>query len=95
MDVTILAKLQIFSLLLYNDFYSIKDRNDHFSEGVLHGSVVECFTCNPGALGSSCTGSCVFFMGVSLGSLLLVKPKKDMDNGSCGRAMTEILLKAA
>ena len=42
-----------------------------------------------------------FFVGVSLGktlqspSLVLVKPRKDMNNVSCCRDITEILLKAA
>ena len=52
--------------------------------GVLHGSVVNCMT----------------FAGVSLGktlqspSLVLVKPRKDVDNVSCCCDMPEILLKA-
>ena len=68
--------------------------------GVLHGSVVKCLTRNSGVLGSSPTGFSEFFVGVSLGktlpspSLVLVKPRKNMNNVSCGRDMTEILLKA-
>ena len=60
---------------------------------VLRGSVVKCLTRNPGVLSSN--------VGVSLGkiprnaSLVLVKPRKDIDNVSCRRDMTEIHLKAA
>ena len=59
--------------------------------GALRGSVVKCLTRNHGVLGSSCTGSSGFFVGVSLGktlhnpSLALVKLRKDMNNVSCGR----------
>ena len=70
--------------------------------GLLSGSVTECLTRNQAALGASCTGSSVCFIGVSLGktlhspSLMLVKPMKDMNNVSCHmNDMTEILLKAA
>ena len=69
--------------------------------GVLHDSVVKCLTCNPGVLGWSRTYPLGFFMGVSLGktlqspSLVLVKPRKDMNNVNCRRDMTEILLKVA
>ena len=51
---------------------------------------------NPGALGSSHTESSGFFVGVSLGKtlqspvLVLVKPRKDMNNVCCRRDMTEI-----
>ena len=68
---------------------------------VLRGSVVKCLTRNPGVLGSSSNGSSGFFAGVSLvktlqsPSLVLVKPRKDMNNVSFRRDMTEILLKAA
>ena len=68
---------------------------------VLRGSVVKYLTCNPVVLGSSRTGSSGFFVGVSMGktlqspSLVLVKPRKDMNNVSYGRDMTEKLLKAA
>ena len=71
------------------------------SSGVLCGSVVKCLTRNPGVRGSSRTGSSGFFRGSVLGqdtsdpSLVLRKPRKDMNNGDCGRDMTEILLKAA
>ena len=63
--------------------------------------MVECLTRNPWALGSSRTGSSGFFAKVSSGktnqspSLVLVKPRKDMNGVSCRRDMTEILLKAA
>ena len=52
-------------------------------------------------LGSSCTVSSGFFRGSVFGqdnsepSLVLVKPRKDMNNVSRRRDMTEILLKAA
>ena len=70
-------------------------------QGVLHSSVVKCLTRNPEVLGSSRTGSSVFFVGMSLGktlqspSLVLVKPRKDIKSVSCRHDMTEILLKAA
>ena len=74
----------------------------YFSQGVPRGSVLKCLTRNPGVLGSSCTGSSgVFFRGSVLGqdtsehSLVLVKPRKDMNNVNCHRDMTEILLKVA
>ena len=70
--------------------------------GVLRGSVVKCLTRNPGVMGLSRTGSSgFFFVGVSFSktlqspSLVLVKPRKDMNNVSCCRDITEILLKAA
>ena len=65
---------------------------------VPRGSVVECLPRNPGVLGSSRTG---FFRGSVLGqdtsepSLVLVKPRKDINNVICRPDMTEILLKAA
>ena len=64
---------------------------------VPHGSVVKCLTHNPGVLGSSHTGSSGFFLGqdTSDPSLVLVKPRKDMNNVSCRHDMTEILLKVA
>ena len=72
-----------------------------FHYRVPRGSVVKCLTRNLGVLGSSRTGSSGFFRGSVLGqdtsepSLVLVKPRKDMNNVSCRRDMTEILLKAA
>ena len=63
--------------------------------------VAQCLTCNPGVLGSSRTGSSGLFRGSVLGQyisepiLVLVKPRKDMDNVNCRHDMTEILLKAA
>ena len=69
--------------------------------GVLHGSVVKCLTRNSGVLGSSPTRSSEFFVGVSLGktlqrpSLVVAKPRKEMNNMSCHRDMTEVLFKAA
>ena len=64
-------------------------------------SVVKCLTRDPGVLGLSRTGSSGFFRGNVLGqdtlepSLVLVNPRKDMNNLNCRRDMTEILLKAA
>ena len=63
---------------------------------VLHGSIVECVTSNPGALGSSITGSSGFFSWESVfGQDTLVKPRKDVNIMSCRCDMTEILLNAA
>ena len=56
---------------------------------------------NPGVLDSNHMGSSGFAVGVSLGktlqnpSLVLVKPRKDKNNVSCGHDMTERLLKVA
>ena len=89
-----------------NVFYSNKDINHHFSNShfvvciCFWGPAVKCLTRNPGVLGLSRTGSSEF-VGMSLGktlqspSLVLVKPRKDMNNVSCHCDMTEILLKAA
>ena len=71
------------------------------STRVPRGSVVGCLTRNQGVLGSSRTGSSGFFRGSVLGQdtsepiLVLVKPRKNMNNVICRRDMTEILLKAA
>ena len=71
------------------------------SDKVPHGSVVKCLTRNPGVLGWSRTESSGFVRGSVLGqdtsepSLVLVKPRKDMNDVSCHSDMTEILLKAA
>ena len=68
---------------------------------VRRGLVVKCLTRNPGVLGSSSTESSGVFRGSVLGqdtsepSLVLVKPRKDMNNVSCRRDINEILLKAA
>ena len=68
---------------------------------VPHGSVGKCLTRNTGVLGSSCTGSSGVFCGSVLGqdtsepSLVLVKPRKDMNNVSCRHDLTEIMLKGA
>ena len=43
----------------------------HIVNGVLCVSVLQCSTCNPGILGSSCTGSSGFFRGVSWVCLVL------------------------
>ena len=69
--------------------------------GVLRGSVVKCLTRNPGVLGSSRTGSSGFFRGSVLGQDTSEpqpstgETQEDMNNVSCRRDMTEILLKAA
>ena len=67
---------------------------------VLRGSVVKCLTHNPGVLGSSCTGSSGFFSWECPWARH-VEPQpstgetqEDMNNVSCRRDMTEILLKA-
>ena len=89
-------------------FFSIKDNSNAFNSVdskilLFHGNIAEIdnkivatiFFFNE----SNSTGSSVFFMGVSLGktlqspSLVLVKPKKDMNNVSCCSDMTEILVK--
>ena len=68
---------------------------------VPRGPVEKCLTRNPGVLGLSRIGSPGFFLGSVLGqdtseaSLVLVKPRKDMNSVSCRRDMTEILLKVA
>ena len=77
------------------------DRYTSLTNRVPHGSVVTCFTRNPGALGSSRTGSSGFSFESVLGQdtsepgLVLVKPRKDMNNVRCRRDITDILLKLA
>ena len=69
------------------------------STRVLRGSVVKFLTRSPGIFGTSRTGSSGFFVAVSFGktlqspSLVLVRPRKDINNVSCCRDMTEILSK--
>ena len=71
------------------------------AQGVLSGSVVKCLTCNPGVLGSSRTRSFGFFCRSVLGQDTSEpqpstgETQEDMNNVSCHRDMTEILLKAA
>ena len=66
--------------------------------GFLRGLVVEHLTRNPGVLDLSCNRFSGFFVGVSFGkklqspSLLLVKPKKDMNDVICCFDMIEKLL---
>ena len=73
----------------------------HLGRGVLRGSVVEYLTRNQGVLGSSSTGSTGFFRGSVLGQDTSEpqpsagETQDDMNNVSCRRDMTEILLKAA
>ena len=68
---------------------------------VLRDSVVKCLARNPGVLGSSRTGSSGFFRGSVLGQDTSEpqpstgETQEDMNNVSCRRDMTEILLKAA
>ena len=93
--------------LLQNFIQFILDSADEISmpsllnSRVLCGSVIKCLTHNRGVLGSSHTGSSGISFGGSLGktfqspSLVLVKHRIDMNNVSCFRDMTEILLKAA
>ena len=86
---------------VYELWYGTKKRLCSSLLGVSRGSVVKCLTRNPGVLGTSRTRSSGFFVGVSLGktlqspSLVLVKPRKDMNDVSCRRDITKILLKAA
>ena len=69
--------------------------------GVLRCSVVKCLIRSPGVLGSSRTGSTGFFRGSVLGQDTSEpqpstgETQEDMNNVSCCRDMTEILLKAA
>ena len=68
---------------------------------VPRGSVVKCFTRNPGVLGSSRTASSGFFRRSVLGQDTSEsqpstgETQGSMNNVSCRRDMTEILLKAA
>ena len=68
--------------------------------GVLRASVVKCLTRNPGVLGSNLTGSSGFFRGSVLGQDTSEpqpstgETQEDMNNLSCRRDITEILLKA-
>ena len=68
---------------------------------VPRSSAVKCLTRDPGVLGSSRTRSSGFFRGSVLRqdtyepSLVLVKPREDMNSVSCSRDITEILLNAA
>ena len=63
--------------------------------------MVKCLTCNPVVLGSSHTGSPGFFRGSVLGQDTSEpqpstgETRKDVNNVSCRRDMTEILFKAA
>ena len=80
---------------------NISDIHRQYIGRVPRGSVVECLTRNPGVLSLSRTGSSVFFSWEcpwarhfralpSTG-----ETQKSMNNVSCRRDMTEILLKAA
>ena len=61
--------------------------------------MVNCLTRTPGVLGSSLTGSSGFFGGSVLGQDTSEpstgETQESMNNVSCRRDMTEILLKAA
>ena len=69
--------------------------------GVLRGSVVKCLTRNPGVLVSSRTGSSGFFSWeCPWARHFRAQPstgetQESMNNVSCRRDMTKILLKAA
>ena len=66
-------------------------------KGLLRASVVKFLTRNPGVLGSSRTGSSAQeCLGETIqgSSLVLMIPRKYMNNVSCRRDMTEILLKS-
>ena len=82
-------------------FLFLSKSNSIILAGVPCGSVVKCSTLNPGAWVWTAPDPVGFFVGVSLGktlknpSLVLVKPRKDMNNVNCHHDMTEILLKAA
>ena len=77
---------------------NILSANTLYSPIDMRGLLVKCLIRNQGVLGSSRTGSSGFFVRVSLGKTIqrpriaLVKPRKDMNNVSCRRDMTEILL---
>ena len=74
---------------------------DFIVGGVLRGSVVKCLTLKPGVLGSNHAGSSGVFCGSVLGQNTSEpqpstgETQEDMNNVSCRRDMTEILLKAA
>ena len=99
-----MIKVSLNHFLLYTWVPSmIKVLLNHFLlyTWVPRGSVVKCLTRDPGVLGSSRTGSSGFFPGNDLGqdtsepSLVLAKPRKDMNKVSCRRDTTKILLKVA
>ena len=81
---------------------SIRYFGNHVSKFVQNqrGSVIKSLARNPGILGSSHTGSSGVFVGVFSGKtlqspgLVLVKPRKKVNNVSCSRYITEIMLKA-
>ena len=79
-------------------FLKIKDQN---KRGVPRGSVVRCLTRNPGVLGSSLTRSSGYFSWeCPWARHFRAQPstgetQESMNNVSCRRDMTEILLKAA
>ena len=71
----------------------------HSGKGVLRGTVVKCLICNPGVLGSSCTGSSGFWsvlrQDTSETQPSTGETQEDVNNMNCCSDMTEILLKAA
>ena len=84
--------------LTYGRKYCEKQRKHWLSAFYLLYSVVRCLTRNPGVLGSSRTGSSGFFRGSVLGQDTSEpqpstdETQEDMNNVSCRRDMTEILL---
>ena len=103
-EIICIIKVAILRLNIFSKIFDERENENWVcihQPGVLRGSVVKCLTRNQGVQGSSRTGSSEFFVGVSLGkilqspSLVLVKPRKDMNNVNCRRDMTEILLKVA
>ena len=97
-----LFALELKKIAMFVFVYTLASTNiKESATRVLHGSLVKCLTRNPGVLGLSRTGSSGIFRGSVLGqdtsepSLEVVKPRKDMNNMSCGSDMTEILLKVA
>ena len=62
---------------------------------VPRGSVVKCLTRNPGVLGSSRTRSSGFFRGHFRAQPSTGETQESMNNVSCRRDMTEILLETA
>ena len=91
----------VLKLTVYCELINVHSLNGRSYLWVLRGSVVKCLTRNPRVLDSSRTGSSGFFRGSVHGqdtsepSLVLVKSRKDVNNVSCRRDMTEIMLKAA
>ena len=85
---------------LTNTIKGLKTLVRHLSRKVLRGSVVKCLMRIPGVLGSSRTGSSGIFRESVLGqdtseSQPSTGETQEMNNVSCRRDITEILLKAS